>query len=103
MSNAEANGYVGWCSSKEEGDLHVLLLFRCGLKAWRKGRYSIFTKPGADCLRAREIRRGFRIGLKLKGDPVDFVLGVRAALNMKLVKRKRLKEAGIENRQLEEG
>ena len=91
------SGYVGCCDNKAEAELHVQLLESCGIKAiartlnhdydnerfpdwsYHYRTFSLWTSP-AEALRAREVRRGFKVAMTLKGDPFDFVTGLRAGL-----------------------
>jgi len=44
--------------------------------------WSIYCQRGADVRRAREICRGFREGFNIRGDVLDFLVGVRAAIRI---------------------
>lgn len=79
------SGFIGCCGDANEMKLTLSLFEQCGLKVWRKrgdrGTLSLWTKP-ENTLRAREIRRGFKTGLKIRGDVYDLLVGIRAALNI---------------------
>ncbi len=83
------SGYIGCCYKEAEFKLMAALLRSYGIPVRRVGKYStmgitisIYTSQ-EHVRRAREIRRGFKAGLLVRGDPLDFVLGVRAALVMR--------------------
>jgi hypothetical protein len=83
-------GFVGFCTTKVEARLHVRVLNACGIMA----RISLNKSPGrsyrnhciwtnvADVVRAREVRRGFKTGLTMIGDPFDFMHGLRCGLRI---------------------
>jgi hypothetical protein len=80
------SGYIGCCYREAEFKLFAALLRSHGIPVRRVGKYStmgitisLYTAQ-EHVRRAREIRRGFKAGLLVRGDPLDFVLGVRAAL-----------------------
>ena len=80
------SGYVGYCDDPREMKLTLELFKACGLKVWKRsarkqGARSLWTAP-KDTLRAREIRRGFKAGLQIRGEVYDLLLGIRAALNV---------------------
>ncbi len=83
------SGYIGCCYSEEEFEFFAALLQDHGIPVKRVGKYStmgltisLYTSPGF-VRRAREIRRGFKAALLIRGDVTDFLLGIRAALNVR--------------------
>lgn len=73
------SGYIGFCDDAREIKLTLALFAACGLKVWKgKGTRSLWTTP-ENTMRAREIRRGFKVGLQIRGEVYDVLLGLRAA------------------------
>jgi len=91
------NGYIGWCMTREQMKLEKQVIEAQGIRVrtkqqhdWPSGvaleSYSLFTTP-EDVRRAREIRRGFKAGMTMRGDTFDFLLGVRAAVILRQGKK----------------
>ena len=86
-------GYIGCCYRESEFKLFAALLESHGIPVERKGQYnnwggitiSLYTTPQY-VMRAKEIRRGFKAATTILGDPMDFLLGIRAALMLRVGK-----------------
>lgn len=83
------SGYIGCCYHEAEFKFFANLLRDHGIPVKRVGKYStmgltISLYTSSEFVRrAREIRRGFKAATLIRGDVMDFLLGIRAALHMR--------------------
>jgi hypothetical protein len=90
------NGYIGCCYREAEFRLFKEMLEAHGIPVERRGKYStmgitisLYTTP-EHVRRAREIRRGFKAATTIRGDVMDFLLGIRAALTLRVGRREKV-------------
>jgi hypothetical protein len=96
------SGYIGCCYKEAEFKLFAALLRHHGIPVERRGCYStmgitisLYTSSRF-VRRAREIRRGFKAGLLIRGDAMDFLLGLRSALSVSIQEHRLLAETNAE-------
>ncbi len=89
-------GYIGCCYHEAEYKLFAKVLRDHGIPVRRVGKYSgmgitisLYTSPEFT-RKAREIRRGFKAAILIRGDVMDFLLGIRAALSMRRLEKGKL-------------
>jgi hypothetical protein len=102
------NGFIGYCETRTEANLHRRVLEACGIQTRIStsrdrpadyGNFVLWTTK-VDVIRAREIRRGFKVGLVMNGEPWDVLLGLRCALQLRGVIPNGRRSSGLGRRAL---
>jgi hypothetical protein len=89
------NGYIGMLYDAAEARLFRALFSAAGIvisvrkvvrpwpyRCYPEGSWGMYCSP-RDVLRARELKRGFKTALALRGNPRDFMLGLLAGMNVR--------------------
>lgn len=99
------SGYVGMIYEKTERDLFLDLFRAAGIpvlaRRTTRGYSPAYVSPGwgiycdpRHVVRARELKRGFRAGIALRGRPLDFLTGFHAAMKVRQRARRAQLPAG---------